>query len=242
MGRDGGLLPARAAAWLVALTILAIGAAGLALQPDRAEAGWGAWVSVEQANLRAEPGAWADIIGAAWQGEWVDIAGGPTDDGWYEVAAPSAQGWIDGALLAFDDQAAWQGYGGESVGERWIDVDRGDGTVTLYEGEAPLRTWWAAMSADSSDDGFYATAIGTYHVYAMNEDLAWTDWGEAWITSWVGFDPDRMNGFHSFLLDEHGVPVEGGDGPTGGCVALPPAAAGELYWFVQPGTRVEVHW
>jgi hypothetical protein len=60
--------------------------------------------------------------------------------------------------------------------------------------------------------------------------------------SWVGFDPSRVNGFHSFSMDENGNVIKGGDGPTGGCVALEPSAAAALYDFADYGMRVEVHW
>lgn len=236
MARGGVARSVRVGAALAALAFVLAFLCGMAERPRQAAAGWGGWVAADQANLRTEPGTWADVTGHAWLGEWVDISAGPSDGGWYEVAAPAAFGWIDGGLLAFDAPPV------AAEGERWLDVDRGDGVVTLYDGDAPVSVWWAVMSADSSDDGFYATALGTYHIYEMNESLAWTDWGQAWISHWVGFDPDRMNGFHSFSLDENGVPIEGGDSATGGCVALSPAAAAELFWSVYPGMRVEVHW
>ena len=107
---------------------------------------------------------------------------------------------------------------------------------------APVASFWGAMSGDGSADGFFATAVGTYYVYEKTEGLSWTDYGGGFITHWVGFDSSRANGFHSFLLDENGWAVPGGDGPTGGCVALGAGMAEQLYWFVDYGTRVEVHW
>ena len=243
MGRRRGL-PAR---WVGALLMALMALAGLSgpdARPAPAGAVWGAWIATERASLRTAPEEWADVAGQAWQGEWVEVQDGPSESGWYEVAAPDADGWVEGDHLAFE-QDGWTDdadSGSWIPAERWIDVDRGDGTLTLFDGDAPVRTWWGVMSADSSDDGFYATALGTYHVYDMNADLAWTEWGQAWISHWVGFDPDRMNGFHSFSLDEHGVPVDGGDTATGGCVALPSDSAADLYWSVEPGMRVEVHW
>jgi lipoprotein-anchoring transpeptidase ErfK/SrfK len=59
---------------------------------------------------------------------------------------------------------------------------------------------------------------------------------------WVAFDPDRANGFHSFLMDKNGGVIEGGDGATGGCVAMDPGLAEALYEFATFGMRVEVHW
>jgi hypothetical protein len=105
-----------------------------------------------------------------------------------------------------------------------------------------VATYWAVMGSDPSDDGFFATAVGTYYVYEKIGGLSWTDWGGAWVGDWVGFDPARLNGFHTYLMDTDGQLLPGGDGPTGGCVALEPAAADQLFAFVSVGTRVEVHW
>jgi lipoprotein-anchoring transpeptidase ErfK/SrfK len=58
----------------------------------------------------------------------------------------------------------------------------------------------------------------------------------------VAFDPERANGFHSFTMDKKGRVIEGGDGATGGCVAMDPGLAESLYEFATFGTRVEVHW
>jgi hypothetical protein len=90
---------------------------------------------------------------------------------------------------------------------------------------------------DTSADGFYATAIGTFWVYAKWEPLAWTDWGQAYIKYWIAFDPDRDNGFHSYSMDANGNILPNGDGKTGGCVATAPWAAAEIFEFAQIGMR-----
>jgi hypothetical protein len=125
--------------------------------------------------------------------------------------------------------------------EQWVDVNRTTQTVTLYEGDIAVASYWAAMGSDPSDDGFFATAVGTYYVYEKIGGLNWTDWGGAWVGDWVGFDPARFNGFHTYSMDAGGQVIPGGSGPTGGCVALEPAAADHLFAFVSVGTRVEVH-
>lgn len=201
-------------------------------------------VAVPQLNLRAEPGTWAPVVGTLWQGEDVALLTGPTPDDWYQVQAGDQTGWAYGGLLALD------GVGGDLApsdaaksisAEHWVDVNRTTQTVTLYEGDAPLASFWAAMGSDPSDDGFFATAVGTYYVYEKYGGLSWTDWGGAWIDDWVGFDPNRLNGFHSYSMDNTGQVLPDGAGPTGGCVALDPAAADQLFAFVSIGTRVEVH-
>ena len=77
----------------------------------------------------------------------------------------------------------------------------------------------------------------------MTKGLTWTEWGQAYITDWVGFDPDRFNGFHSWSMDENGNVLPWGDGATGGCVALEPSGRRtKSYDFAYEGMRVEVHW
>jgi hypothetical protein len=222
----------------------AIGLVLPAVRPQAAGATWGATVIAPELNLRAEPGTWAEVSGVVWGGEWVELLDGPTGEGWWWVAAGDRAGWADGAFLAVDGVAfgGEAGSGWDVGGDRWVDVNRSSGMVTLFAGDAPVNGFWAAMGADGSADGFFATAVGSWSVYEKTEGLAWTDFGGGFITHWAGFDPNRLNGFHSFLLDENGWPIAGGDGPTGGCVALDPWAAAELYWFVSVGTRVEVHW
>jgi hypothetical protein len=250
--------------WLAAIAVVIAVAVGA---PAGARAAGSAVVAAPQLNLRAEPGTWAPVVGQLWQGERLAILAGPTPDDWYQVDAGDQTGWVYGGLLALDSagqtfpsagDASWEGEdreglglkgeslgpgsaGAVEVGERWVDVDRTTQTVTLYEGDIALATYWAAMGSDPSDDGFFATAVGTYYVYEKTGGLSWTDWGGAWVADWVGFDPARLNGFHTYSMDGTGRVIPGGDGPTGGCVALAPAAADQVFAFVAVGTRVEVH-
>lgn len=223
---------------LAGLLALGMALALVAATPQAARADWWVGVTADELNLRAEPGAWAEVVGQVWGGEWVEVLDGPAADGWYRVQAGDRAGWAEAGFLAINGAG-----GGEAAGgERWVDVDRSAQTVTFFEGETVVATYWGAIGSDGSADGFFATAVGTHYVYEMTEGLVWTDYGGGWIRHWVGFDPGRLNGFHSYLLDENGWPVPGGDGPTGGCVALEPGAAEHLFWFVSVGTRVEVHW
>jgi hypothetical protein len=226
---------------LVAIVVAIVIAGGA---PAGARAEGVASVAAPQLNLRTEPSTWAPVAGQLWQGERLALLDGPTPDDWYYVQTGDQTGWAYGGLLALDgagdglDQApSWA----VDSGERWVDVDRTMQTVTLYEGDSAVATYWAAMGSDSSADGFFATAVGTYAVYEKYGGLSWTNWGGAWVDDWVGFDPARLNGFHTYAMDMSGQVIPGGDGPTGGCVALAPAAADQLFAFVAVGTRVEVH-
>jgi L,D-transpeptidase catalytic domain/Bacterial SH3 domain len=227
--------------WLAAIVVAIAITVGV---PAGTWAEGSAAVAAPQLNLRAEPGTWAPVVGQLWQGERLALLAGPTPDDWYHVQAGDQTGWAFGGLLAFDGASDALGQGGLGVAgsaERWVDVDRTRQMVTLYEGDSAVATYWAAMGSDPSDDGFFATAVGTYWVYEKYWGLSWTDWGGAWVDDWIGFDPTRLNGFHTYLMDAAGQVIPGGDGPTGGCVALAPTAADQLFAFVSVGTRVEVH-
>ena len=233
---------ARVVASLFAVAIAMVISVG---KPVGARADEGAAVAAAQLNLRAEPGVWAPVVGQLWQGERLALLDGPTSDDWYQVQAGGQTGWAYGGGLALDgvggpfDAGA---PGAESGAEHWVDVDRSTQMVTLFEGDTPIAAYWAAMGSDPSDDGFFATAVGTYYIYEKVGGLSWTNFGGAWVEDWVGFDSNRLNGFHTYSMDANGQVIPGGDSPTGGCVALAPAAADQLFDFVSVGTRVEVHW
>jgi uncharacterized protein YgiM (DUF1202 family) len=192
-----------------------------------------AWVATDALNVRAEPTRKAWVMGTIGQGEAVEIAG-ERDNGFYPVYYGDGLGWVAAKYLS------WEPVGGGQ--ERWIDVDRSSSTIRLMVGDESIGYWWAAMGFDASDDGFYSTANGTYHVYEKNAALTWTEWAKGYIEYWVAFDPDRFNGFHSWTMDENGTVIEGGDGATGGCVAMEPGLAAALYEFATYGMRVEIHW
>jgi hypothetical protein len=224
--------------WLAVIAVAIVVVIGI---PPVAWAAGSAIVAAPRLNLRAEPGTWAPIVGELWQGEALSLLAGPTPDGWYQVQAGDQTGWAYGGLLTLDGGLAQDPAATTASSEHWVDVNRTTQTVTLYEGDVPVASYWSAMGSDPSDDGFFATAVGTYYVYEKIGGLSWTNYGGAWVADWAGFDPDRLNGFHTYSMDAGGQIIPGGDGPTGGCVALAPAAADQLFAFVSLGTRVEVH-
>ncbi len=127
-------------------------------------------------------------------------------------------------------------------GEQWIEVDRSSGIVTLHEGETVVATYQGKIGKDPSADGFYSTAIGTFHVYSMNKELAPTSFAEGvYLTDFVGFDPVRSNGFHSPVRDASGNLQPFQNAKTLGCVRLDADAAVAVFDFAFIGMRVEIH-
>ena len=82
---------------------------------------------------------------------------------------------------------------------------------------------------------------GTYYVYAMYRPLGYTSWADSYITNWVGFDPSRFNGFHSYSKDANGNVLPNGAGKTGGCVALAAGDIDAVYDWAYIGMRVVVY-
>jgi hypothetical protein len=203
-------------------------------------------IATDELNLRDGPGTWANVIDHMWNGELITVLDGPTGDNWYYVDYYGEVGWAYGGYLSINgvDGAEADGVGSSAAPEpeHWIDIDRGGGTVTLYIGDTPVNSFYAVMSRDQSAGGFYATAIGTYHVFSKYRGLSWTEWGQTFIEDWVGFDPERDNGFHSYSMDGGGNVLPDGDALTGGCVATEPSDARVIYDFAQLGMRVRVHW
>jgi lipoprotein-anchoring transpeptidase ErfK/SrfK len=62
-----------------------------------------------------------------------------------------------------------------------------------------------------------------------------------YMTEFVGFDPDRHNGFHSPIRDASGALLPSQNATTLGCVRLEEQAAKQLYAFAFIGMRVEIH-
>jgi uncharacterized protein YraI len=126
--------------------------------------------------------------------------------------------------------------------ERWIDIDRSSATVTLFERQIAVASYQGKIGRDPASDGFYSTAIGTYHVYSMNKGLAPTPFADdTYLTDWVGFDPVRKNGIHSPVRDADGTVKAWQNATTLGCVRLEADAAVAVFAFAEIGMRVEVH-
>ncbi len=203
----------------------------------------GIWVQIttDVVNVRETPNG--VIIGQASNGQSFEVVGGPTPDNWYKIDYYGVHGFVLGDYIGAGGTGAVSETEAAAVGsERWVDVDRSSGVVTLYDGNVVMLSVWAAMSADQSETSFWATANGSYRVFAKEGALHYTPYGRAWIRDYVAFDPSRDNGFHSYSLESWGAYAHGFNAPTGGCVALDLWAADYLFNFVSIGTRVEVHW
>jgi L,D-transpeptidase catalytic domain len=108
---------------------------------------------------------------------------------------------------AKDDVVAWKLVSEPPTPGKWIDVNLSDGFVRLMEGRKLFKAlpgaWGYGVTGTESD--YFSTAPGMYFVYSRY-NYRWYDaqYSQTYIYSFVGFDPERSNGFHSFLYDAKG--------------------------------------
>lgn len=124
---------------------------------------------------------------------------------------------------------------------RWIEVDVTNFVVRLMDGVTIEREISPVAVGAQVDTGAYAsTQTGLFHVYDMRKDLAYDAPYKTYISDWVGFDPDKSNGFHSFLKDKDGKVVDASTGRvSNGCIRT--GAEADIYAFATIGMPVWVH-
>jgi hypothetical protein len=127
--------------------------------------------------------------------------------------------------------------------ERWISVNRVDSTTRLMEGRKILHEIPSAYGygTPGATDDFFSTAPGVYKVYSMAEPLHHdVQYTGQYFKGWVGFDPQRFNGFHSYIMDANENIVDYRTGPISqGCVRVLDWKT--VYDFARIGMRVVVH-
>lgn len=236
--------------------------------PEPPASRW-ATVATDVLNLREGPTTESAVLDSLVDGETIEVIGDP-ESGFVPVAYGGGRAWMAQEYLAYggathaltvnplpDQDVSAADSPDEPVAvspaedvaadpversERWIDIDRSTATVTLYEGSASIGSFSGRIGRDPAPDGFYSTAVGTFHVYSLNKGLAPTPFAEdTWLTDWVGFDPERKNGIHSPVRDAHGVEKAWQNPSTLGCVRLNANAAVAVFDFAEIGMRVEVH-
>jgi len=242
--------------WAWAGDLALDGASGSAASTSSSTGGGtgAATVATDDLSVRTSPDFDAGIYEYFAYGTSVTVVGG-AENGYVPILYGDGTAWIYADYLNWDGSVA--GVGGStgtvstasadtttksSANEgHWVDVNRQTGLVTLYDGDTVYAQYWGSLSYDQSDGGFYTTASGTYYVYRMYEDLAYTAYADAYIKYWVGFDQSRDNGFHSWTMDKNGKVLANGAGYTAGCVGLEPSQAKALYDFSYVGMKVVVH-
>jgi hypothetical protein len=124
---------------------------------------------------------------------------------------------------------------------RWIDVDVTNYRVRLMDGTQVLQTISPVAVGAKIDTGDYeSTQTGLFHVYNKIGGLQYDAPYQSYISDWVAFDPDKDNGFHSFLKDANGAVTDASTGRiSNGCIRS--SSSGDIFAFAEIGMPVLVH-
>jgi hypothetical protein len=124
---------------------------------------------------------------------------------------------------------------------RWIEVDVTTFYVRLMDGTKVVQEVAPVAVGREVDTGAYeSTQTGCFSVYVKTAGLTYDAPYKTYIDWWVGFDPAKDNGFHSFLLDAKGNVVDGSTGRiSNGCIRTGQAEA--VFKFAEVGMPVWVH-
>ncbi len=123
---------------------------------------------------------------------------------------------------------------------RWIEVNVTSYVVRLMDGKQVLKEIGPVAVGKQVDTGTYeSTQTGLFNVYVKTAPRTFDAPYNTYIQWWVGFDPAKDNGFHSFLLDKDGKVVDAGTGRiSNGCIRT--GAAEEIFNFAEIGMPVFV--
>lgn len=124
---------------------------------------------------------------------------------------------------------------------RWIEVDVANFVVRLMDGGSVVQEVAPVAVGEQIDTGEYlSTQTGVFRVHSKIEPLAYDAPYDTYISHWVGFDPAKDNGFHSFLKDASGAVVDASTGRvSNGCIRT--GAAEAIYAYAEIGMVVWVH-
>ncbi len=124
---------------------------------------------------------------------------------------------------------------------RWIDVDVTNYEVRLMDGTQVVQSVGpVAVGAQINTGAYESTQTGLFHVYIKTAGLQFDPPYNTYINNWVGFDPDKANGFHSFLEDAKGNVVDASTGKvSNGCIRTGQSQA--IFDFADVGMPVYVH-
>lgn len=124
---------------------------------------------------------------------------------------------------------------------RWIEIDVTRFTVRLMDGARTVQEIGPVGVGRQIDTGVYeSTQTGLFKVYEKRAGLTFDAPYNTYIDWWVGFDPAKDNGFHSFLLDAQGKVVDASTGRvSNGCIRTGNPEA--IFRFAEVGMPVWVH-
>jgi lipoprotein-anchoring transpeptidase ErfK/SrfK len=131
-----------------------------------------------------------------------------------------------------------------SIAAKYIEVDISQQKMYVFADGKVYKTYKVSTGLDEP------TPAGTFTI--LNKvDLGFSDIYNVWLPWWMGFAySDKLHAFFGiheqpYVLTDDGKPVirdqRLGTPSTGGCIALAPGAAEEVYWFAAVDTPVYIY-
>ncbi len=131
--------------------------------------------------------------------------------------------------LAFD-RTDFQTQTIQDTGEHWMEVNLTNQTATMHSGDVAIMTY----SISSGKPGIGVTYPGTFHITWQARIRDMPDMPNV---EWISYFDVEGRAFHAtYWHSNFGQPM------SHGCINMTYLAAEAVYWFVQPGSRVEIHW
>lgn len=131
-----------------------------------------------------------------------------------------------------------------SIAAKYIEVDISQQKMYLFKDGVVYKTYKVSTGLD------YPTPIGQFTI--LNKvDLGFSDIYNVWLPWWLGFSySDKLHAYFGIHEQPYSLTTDGkpvirdqrlGTPSTGGCIALAPGAAEEVYWFAAVGTPVYIY-
>ena len=116
-------------------------------------------------------------------------------------------------------------------GEKWVEVNRSDCTVTRWEGTTALSTWSVVIGRAATP-----TYLGVYHVqYKIAvQTMKGVDYTQPDVP-WIAYFNGDIALHGNYWTGGFGFPA------SHGCVGMPVSLAKEMYDWIEDGTLVVVH-
>lgn len=197
-----------------------------------------ATVGVPLGGKPAEPVATATIEAAPTQEPATEV---PAIEATAAPEEPTAAAPTLAPATAVATMPASDGSSAPTEG-RWIEVDVTNYIVRLMDGPTVVEEIGPVGVGVDIDTGEYvSTQTGLFYVHNKIEGLAYDAPYDTYISHWIGFDPEKDNGFHSLLKDASGTIVDPSTGRvSNGCIRTPDVE--RVFAYAEIGMPVWVHW
>lgn len=185
-----------------------------------------AWAAEAPVLVRAEPGAEAAVVGRVEYHREIHVAPEPTRvDGvdWYALQGEGAAGWVSDEDIRRWIPAA------PLAEERWLDVELGEQTLAIYEGETPVFV--TLISSGAGDNPTPRGVFRLWHKQALGDMSSLPGAEDSYTVEdvpWVMYFHRRFALHASFWHNKFGRRR------SHGCINLSPRDAARVFAATSP--------